>query len=240
MCIVGAAIAWRSRVGLCVLLLSICGLVAGCGSAGSGGSSHAKDGSGVRVALAASTTSSTATRTTAARARTAAARTRARRERTRTATTPSIPRTTPVATTRRAVTRTRSAATRERLVSLAAARRRAAELLSAKHRAAATHAARAGHSQQVSRAEVLAAERRAKDQARRALAQARKVTAAAVRADPSLCLKRSGALAPTRGLSRSAAIARAMRVRKLVLRCLAAGHSALGPGVSASDGGSVR
>ncbi len=131
------------------------------------------------------------------------------------------------------VTRQRSAIARERLVSLAAAKRTAAEALSAKRERAAIRAARRS-AKHVSRRRLLVAERQARQTQRVALARAKKTTALALKADPASCLTHSGALAVTRGLSRTAARVRALRVRRLVLGCLRTSQSAVRASTSAT------
>ena len=129
----------------------------------------------------------------------------------------------------------RTAAARERMVSLAAARRSAAEALSAKREAAAIRAARRV-GKDITNGRVLAAQRRAQAQARTALARAKKLTAAALAADPASCLKRSGALAATHQTSRSETRAQALRARAEVLKCLRESQSAVQAQLSASTG----
>jgi hypothetical protein len=114
-----------------------------------------------------------------------------------------------------AVSGSRSALARERSASLAAARRAAAAAISPKHEATARlagHHAYAGPSKAIVRAAV----RKAEAGQRSAVKRAGKISVAAVKADPSSCLKRTGALAATKAETK----AQALRVRAVILRCL--------------------
>jgi hypothetical protein len=102
---------------------------------------------------------------------------------------------------------------------LAAARRTAAKALSAKREAAVVRETRAVVKYR-SRRQVLKAERHVKVSEKAALAHAKQVSALALKADPSSCLKRSGVLAASHAASRSKSKSDAMRVRDLILKCL--------------------
>ncbi len=137
----------------------------------------------------------------------------------------SVTRVSRVSITNAHVSGRQSVAEHAKLVAVAAARRSAAMALSARHEAAASQMAHKTV-RRLSKARTLAAERAAKAYARVALTQAKKLTALAVKADPSSCLKRSGVLTASRTSARSMTRAQALRVRALVLKCLSASQAA--------------
>jgi hypothetical protein len=78
----------------------------------------------------------------------------------------------------------------------------------------------------LSPARARAAEVAAKARERAAVAKSKRISALAVRADPTGCLKSSGALAASRTPARLRTRAQALAVRRLVLGCLSASRAA--------------
>lgn len=104
-------------------------------------------------------------------------------------------------------------------MSLASAKRKAAEALSAKRVAEIARKARSHVSPQT-KARVRAARLKARASQRAALARAKKISALARKADPSTCLKSDGSLAVSHVVNRAKARAGALRARQLILSCL--------------------